>query len=524
LPSGITDGTIIARSGDNRLPTDIVSTHSSTSSTSVSRWLTFPAAIGVLLFLVVFFNSVKGKITEPDSWWHLRNAQHIVATHSQPRFDEYSFTVAGAPWIDHEWLSELAYYCAFRALGLRGLFALYCGLSAAIFVALYYRCRQEGSNPKTAAIVLLLGILLASVSFGPRPLLFGWLCLTFLLILLERFASTGSSPLWIMPPLFCLWINLHGSWLFGLITVGVFVVAGFIQGEFGMIESIRLTAKQTRKLLIATAASVAALFINPFGYKLVAYPFDLMFRQKSNLANIAEWQSVDFHDFRGKLVMLLLLGVVASMLFSRKRWKLHEVLLTIFALYVSLMYWRMQFFGALVVVPILAARLTLFPPYDVQKEKPILNGIIIAGAVALMLLRFPSEAQLNQQLHDEYPSAALAHMRTRGITERVFNSYGWGGYMVWHAPEIKIFIDGRADLFVYKGVFDDYVKIIHLQNSLELLDRYKINNALLEADMPLAYLLGHDTCWNRVYADKVAVVYQRQAATAGCIRVPIATK
>lgn len=494
------------------------------SKRSFSRWLTFPAAIAFLLFYVVFVNNIKGKITEPDIWWHLRNAQHLVDTHDVVRFDTYSYTAAGAPWVAHEWLSELAYYGAFRAFGLRGMFFVFVVLSAAIFMALYYRCRQAGANPKTASILLMLGILIGSVSFGPRPLLFGWVCLLALLIILDHYRSTRSSALWVLPLLFCLWINLHGSWLIGMFMFGLFIVSGLVEGEWGVLYAERFTPAEIGKLLAVAAASVAALFVNPFGYRLVAYPFDLLFRQQANIANVDEWQSVDFHTERGKLMMVLLLALFAAALLSRKRWKLYEVLATVLALYVSLMYWRMQFFGALVLVPMLSARVPLFPPYDPEKEKPLLNGAIMAGVVVLLLLRMPSEARLNQQVETQYPARALEAMRAQGIVNGVFNDYNWGGYMIWNARDIKTFIDGRADLFVYRGVFDDYLKIMRLQGWEDLLNRYGVRAVLLQPDAFLSQVLNRDPCWKRVYDDNLAAVYRRELGAPGCALASAAGK
>src|SRR5207247_8297028 len=55
-------------------------------------------------------------VGDPDIWWHLENARLLVTTHHLPRFDTFSYTTLGHPWMDHEWLSEVAYYLAWRAL------------------------------------------------------------------------------------------------------------------------------------------------------------------------------------------------------------------------------------------------------------------------------------------------------------------------------------------------------------------------------------------------------------------------
>jgi hypothetical protein len=349
-------------------------------------------------------------------------------------------------------------------------------------------------------------------------LLFGWLLLSILLVVLERFSSTRSAPLWLLPPLFCLWINLHGSWLFGMVVLGMFIAAGLFEGEWGAIRAERLSRQEFKKLIGATAASFAALFINPFGYRLVAYPFDLMFRQQMNINNIEEWQSVDFHDPRGKIVMALLLLIFASALASRRPYRLYEAFLGAFAIYSSLTYWRMQYFTVLIFIPLITARVHLFPPYDEKKEKPLLNGIIIAAVLIALVVRFPTEDELKQAVRQQYPEAALAFMVKNGATERVFNAYKFGGYMIWNAPTIKTFIDGRTDIFVYNGVFADFLKIVRTEQPLELLDRYNVQYVLQQHDQPITYVLGHSPCWREMYNDPVAIIYKRDTQAAGCGR------
>src|SRR5512146_1735538 len=86
-----------------------------------TRFLPFPLALAALVILPVFF-SLRANMGEPDLWWHVRNAQHLLSTGHFPRTDTYSFTATGATCIPHEWLAEILYYLAFRADGLRGAF------------------------------------------------------------------------------------------------------------------------------------------------------------------------------------------------------------------------------------------------------------------------------------------------------------------------------------------------------------------------------------------------------------------
>ena len=403
-----------------------------------------------LLAAVIFGFSVK-QIAEPDIWWHLRNAAYLFQHHSFPSVDTYSFTAAGSPWMNFEWLSEVPFFLSFKAMGLQGLLLVYFAVLVLIYVGVYYRSCRAGADCKNATVVTLLAIFLGVVSIGPRTLLFGWLCMVGLLLVLDRFQRTGKG-LWLLPPLFALWINLHGSWVFGMVVLALTIASGLVEGEWGLVVARRWTSGELKKLLPVFAASLAALFVNPFGYKLVLYPFDLLFRQQGAMQYVEEWQSVDFSAGDGKLALIMILALLAAALFSRRKWKLDEVLLTAFALWAALSHVRFLFFAGLVLVPILAPRLKLFPPYQRELDKPWLNAGIMAAVVGALIFLFPSAAKLQQKVDEKYPSAALQFMQRHHLNGRIFNQYVWGGYMEWNAPELKPFIDGRADIFVYNGV------------------------------------------------------------------------
>src|SRR5205807_2690567 len=159
----------------------------------------------MVLVVTDFMLSRRG-MADPDIWWHLRNAKDLLQKHQLPRFDTYSFTVAGHPWINHEWLSEVPYYLAWRAFGIAGVKSLSMVLIIVIFLGVLYLCFKTSGNFKASVAACAFTTLLATVSFGPRTILFGYAYLTILLIVLERFRREGNAALWIIPPLFCSWV------------------------------------------------------------------------------------------------------------------------------------------------------------------------------------------------------------------------------------------------------------------------------------------------------------------------------
>lgn len=478
----------------------------STAARLAATVFSFPFMCMFLLVAAIFAFSVRA-IAEPDIWWHLRNAGYLMQYHSLPGVDTYSFTSVGSPSLDFEWLSEVPFLLAFRAMGLQGILAVYFGVLVLIYTGVYYRSCRSGADCKNATVVSMLAILLGVVSIGPRMLLFGWLCMVGLLVVLDHFRETGKG-LWILPPLFAAWINFHGSWVFGVFVLIVTVATGLVQGEWGLIVARQWSPAELKKLLLALATSLAALFVNPFGYKLVLYPFDLLFRQKDVMQHLEEWQSVQFTGGTGKLALIMIFALPATALFCRRRWRPDEVILMAFALWVSLSHMRFLFFAGLIAAPIFAPCVKLFPPYDRDRDKPWLNAGITAAIVGSLILFFPSAAELQQQVSEQYPIAALDFMRQHHLEGRIFNNYGWGGYMEWSTPQLKPFIDGRADIFIYNKSFDDYVHATMIEKSLEVLDKYRVEYALLEPSQPLSYLLQHSPAWKPIYSDRVAVLFE----------------
>ena len=472
------------------------------------RMASFPAVLaGALLTTVVIF--ANRSIADPDIWWHLRNAEELVRTHHVVAADAYSFTVRSAPWINHEWLGELPYYLGWQCLGLQGLYATMALALAAIFLLLYVLAYRRSRDYKAAALACGMAIPLATVSFGPRTLLFGWVLLLLELLILQGWERRPRG-LWLLPPLFAVWVNTHGSWLIGFALLLAFAFSGCFNLRAGRIESLRRSAAQLKQLACVLAASAAALLLNPYGWRLVFYPFNLAFRQKLNVSHVEEWQSPDFHLVRGKVLLVMILGFVVLGLIGQARLRLDEVLFVLIAFYSALTYTRFLFLAAILVTPVLAAEFSL---RDVSgpaaRDNPWLNLGMLGAMLAIALWQVPSAAQLSSGIVAEFPVAAVSHLGVVPGNARVLNDYDWGGYLIWNARRRPVFVDSRVDIFEYGGIFADYLDIMGLKNSLGLLDKHNIDYVLFARNKPLSYLLRHASGWRVIYEDNVAVLFER---------------
>jgi hypothetical protein len=465
----------------------------------------------------------KPDFNDPDIWWHLRNAQYLVQHHHFLRQDMYSFTAAGKPWVNTEWLSEMPFYFAYRAFGLSGLKAMTFVLPSILMLLLLYLCYQESRNFKASVAVCAFATLLAVVSYGPRTILFGYIFLVVLLIILQRLQQRGNAPLWLLPPLFCVWANTHGSWAIGLILFFLIGVAGLVGGSWGRIESTRWTPSQMRQLAGTGAASVAGLFINPYGWRLVYYPFDLAFKQKLNIAHVAEWVAVNFQDARGKLVFFLIAGLILAALLRNRRWRLSELLMLLFALHTALTHIRFLVVLGIVVAPVLAKLLDFFPPYRPEMETPRVNVAVMLAMIVAMAYFWPHQAAIRKSQEETYPAAVLPYLKLHPLQGNLVNYYLWGGYLEWNDPAVKVFIDSRVDIFEYAGVLQDYLDLLGSDSLVRRLDpimqKYNVRYVLFppgDSSNPLLrgsgliYLLQHDPHWKVAYQDKVCVLMERQ--------------
>src|SRR3954470_23588504 len=92
-----------------------------------------------ILALGLFTMAARG-MADPDAWWHLRTGELILHNHGVFHSDPFSFTRFGAPWINHEWLSEILLFAIYRAAGVAGLIAAFAIVIAASYLILYVRC------------------------------------------------------------------------------------------------------------------------------------------------------------------------------------------------------------------------------------------------------------------------------------------------------------------------------------------------------------------------------------------------
>jgi len=95
--------------------------------------------------------------------------------------------------------------------------------------------------------------------------------------------------------------------------------------------------------------------------------------------------------------------------------------------------------------------------------------------------------------------------------QRLFHAMSYGSYLIWAAPEQKVFIDPRIELYPFEQ-WRDYILLGQGVEVEALLAKYRIDGMMLsiEEQAPLLeYARTRADVWREVYADEETVVLVR---------------
>lgn len=473
------------------------------------RKLILPLTIAVIFILAL------GPLTDPDLFWHLSNGKLIWQTKRVPYQDPFAFTMAGKEWTCHEWLTEVVVYGLYSGLGQAALIVGGGALVAASFALTAARCR---TSPYVAAFATLLAALASMPSWGVRPQMVSLLMSSLSLLILER-----RWPVWTLVPLAGLWANLHGGFATGMAIVGAQVLGNAIDSLRGNDRVSK--RKRARQLMMSALGMILATLANPYGIKLLIYPFQTL-ASGAMREYIVEWFSPDFHKLAFQPLAMLLLALILSLALSRRGPSATSLILLLGTIYAALNSVRHVPLLAVVSAPVLAQQMSNIKPWHgIFKTRhcsrlsapcpPRLAVCVSVVAIAVlvggsaykiyMVTRQNRAAQM-----ERYPFQALQFMRQAELAGNLFNRYSWGGFLIWQGE--KVFIDGRADLYgdeffklyvdVYKGRVAPY----------QVFQQHGIRRVVIEPDCALATLLEQSASWDKVYKDNLAVVFLKTGA------------
>jgi hypothetical protein len=470
----------------------------------------------LVLFISLFFLTLR-PIADPDFWWHLRTGQWMVENSRIPHTDPFSFTKAGSPWVAHEWLSELLIYTLFKLGGTGSLVFFF---SLLITTAFYfaYRSTAREARPYLAGFSILLGALASAPTWGVRPQMFSLMFIGLFLYLLEKFRQNGRlRHLYPLPVLTLLWVNLHAGFLLGLGVIGLYISGEAVGILVALARRTKPSLAPAIHLLAALGACTLATLANPNGIRILTYPFETL-SSPSMQQFIQEWFSPDFHKLEWQPLALLLLAMIGTGMLGGKPVPVTRLLVVLFCAYGALRSMRNVPFFVLSATPVLADQVSSFVrlpgegSFSFNRSLRWLPPILVGLLLLVTGLRFFQVVNDQSKTEAEnFPQAAVDWIIANHPPKNIFNTYGWGGYMIWRLyPEYRVYVDGRADLYGDAFLFD-FISTSRAEPGWEArLDASSVKTVIIQAGEPLGLALGASDHWQQVYSDELSVIFVRR--------------
>jgi hypothetical protein len=513
-------------------------------SLSLVRWL-FPSLADmifmVLLWMLVFAPLGAGLLHDADTGWHIRNGQHIARTLSIPRTDDFSYTMNDKPWFAWEWLYDAGVGLLAARLGLNGV-VLFTAAVIGFTLALLFRSLVMASgNLLVSALLAVLAALSAQVHMLARPHVVGWLLTLLWVRLLYRFQAGRSSALWWLPGLLLVWVNVHGSFVLGLVLLVLFAVGNF----WTYLTTVDATQKQESRTTLSRLGITAvfcalATLATPYGYKLHLHVYHYL-SNRYFMDHISEFAAPKFHGGAEKyFVALVVLAFLAAVLAAR-RLRAVDVILILFATYTGLYAIRnipvSSMLIAMATAPALseairsAGQRSDLPDWLRQacagmQERGarmknveegmrghLLPAVMLVASLAVAvnggrLFKTPVLAAHFDQR--KFPVAAAEFVAAQDIHDHMFSTDRWSGYLIYRLyPQTRLFIDDRHDLYG-EAFLKNYLKVLGADFGWrEVLDKHRITSVLIPPDAPLANVLKETPDWKVAYDDGVAILFAR---------------
>ena len=471
-----------------------------------------------------------------DFWWHLKVGEFIAQNQAVPTTNMYGWTLPpGQPFFYAAWLGEWLMYVGYRIGGVDLLTCIRTILAGITFWLVGAEAQRRSGSWRIAAFALALAALMSMSVPLVRTQMWAWLPFILFSVLLSRFAAGRLSPRWLLllPLLMAFWVNVHGSFILGLILAGAYLAG----------ETLRKLLKQPgaptwRSIAWLGAAgllTILATLVNPRGLEIFGYVRSLLANSPIQQL-VTEWQPPTPHGVANITFYASILVWLAVQAYSHFRPSPTDMLLTLGFLWLAWSGQRSLMWFGIVAMPVLAQSLSALPikGFGGPTPRSWLNGLVAVLLFAPVLLvqpwlveSFPLPETYWQQvlrrspqgalLSTETPIAAAAYLQAHP-GGKLFQEMGYASYLIWAVPGQGVFVDPRIELYPNEQ-WQDYLYISQGIQYNVLLSQYGANRILLSraTQKGLANELPDDPCWQLEYQDENAQLWiKNDPPPAGC--------
>ncbi len=482
----------------------------------------FLPSVGVLVFVLIFWTGLffmpQMLNGDGDLGRHLVTGNLILTTGKIPTQDVFSYTMAGAPLVPKEWLSQVLFALVYRAAGLNGVAWLTAFILAATCALLTLGLGRFGVRAFTAFAAGCTAFVVGYLHALTRPHIIGWLFFLICLLVLESYRQKNNRrALWLLPVAMVVWANLHGGFISGLALVGFYVLGAALEKKW----------RQAAELAALGSVLLLASFINPAGPQLVIH--NIVTVQSSFLVDLTvEFQSPNFHTISTWPFVALLLSAFVIVARGKRRLDWTPLLLLVgwgaFALY-SARYIPLYGLAALLVLaplaeslidakmPALSRFLTRTDALDRLSWGWMWAIVAVVGLIGLQQSGTKLDVRGMGNTFDPhvFPIAAVDTLKESMPAGNMFNEFTWGGYLLYRLwPTQHVFIDGWTDSYT-EALTREYLQVLNAAPGWDAtLDRYNVQWVIVPPTRPLAARLDASPTWLRRYEDETAGVWVRR--------------
>jgi hypothetical protein len=412
------------------------------------------AALGAVLLALVSHTRA-----DPDLWGHVLFGADTIAHRALERVDRYSF-LSDRPWINHEWLAEVAMGAAYRAGGGAGLVALKLGLLLAMAAGIWTALRRRGLHGRALDLLLALALIGVFPQINHvRPQVFSLVLFAWMLVALTAEPRGASRARLAVPLVFVAWVNLHGGWIVGGGVLALWTACTFARPA-ATGEAVRLGA--------IGALALAGTLVNPYGWGMWRFLWTTV---GFGRADVVDWQPV-FRLGPAYVAIWLVLAAAAAAAIPRALGStagLRSVAVVAALGIAAFRVNRLLAFFAIALVILLGREIgeaiRRERPGGAAEARPRGYAVAASVAVALALIAGGLVAAGRNvtcvAMDAAYlPEPEVAHLAgSRSLKGRLLVWFDWGEYAIWHmGPDLRVSIDGRRET-----VYADEVVQRHLQ-------------------------------------------------------------
>ncbi|MFH1175898.1 MAG: hypothetical protein V1750_00725 [Acidobacteriota bacterium] len=283
-----------------------------------------------LLFAVAVAYSVTHMNQGVDTFISLAGGRHILA-HGVNDVDPFGFdcrpsaSAAGdrsllawlhpRGWINQNWLTHVFLDRLVSAGGLEALVWFKLLNYLALGLLLVVTARLQGAGVATALVTSAAALVAARDFFEIRGQDITNLVVGLLFLILTLARSRRPRAIWLLPPLFALWANVHGGFVYGLIVLAIFLATELAARRLKLAAE-ELARVDLRPTLVAVGLSLAAtVVLSPYHLANLTHPLAISAGPEAALwRRIIEWRSIGMGPMGEVIPFLLFAGLTLAVL------------------------------------------------------------------------------------------------------------------------------------------------------------------------------------------------------------------